>query len=164
MPPIIAIVGRSNSGKTTFLEKLIAEMKRRGWRVGAIKHHGHTTSLDQPGKDAWRLAEAGADRVVAASSVEVALFERMQGELAPAEIVGRFLSDADIVFTEGYKRSDLPKIEVCRSQRSDELLCTPQELLAIVSDLRFAVDVPHFALEDAGGVAALIEERLLGPG
>ncbi|NOZ30020.1 MAG: molybdopterin-guanine dinucleotide biosynthesis protein B [Chloroflexi bacterium] len=163
MPPIIAIVGRSDSGKTTFLEKLIPELKARGWRVGVIKHHGHPSPLDQPGKDTWRHAEAGADRVVAASSVELALFERLTEKPSPREIARRFFTDVDIVLTEGHKRSDLPKIEICRAARSRELLCTPDELLAVVSDLRFPIPVPHFDLSDAKGIADLIEERYLSP-
>jgi molybdopterin-guanine dinucleotide biosynthesis protein B len=174
LPPIVAVVGRSGSGKTTFLEKLIAELsvgspggRARGWRVGVIKHHGHATSLDQPGKDTGRLAQAGADRVVAASPVELVLFERQASELPLAEVVRRFFGDSaagdrvDIVLAEGYKRSDLPKIEVCRAARSSELLCAPEELLAIVTDLRFPVDVPQFSLDDAAGVADLIEARFL---
>ncbi|HEY66503.1 MAG TPA: molybdopterin-guanine dinucleotide biosynthesis protein B [Caldilineae bacterium] len=163
-PPIIAIVGRSGSGKTTFMEKLIPELKARGWRVGVIKHHGHTSPLDQPGKDTWRHAEAGADRVAIASSVELALFERLSRCPAPTEIVARFFTDMDIILAEGYRQSELPKIEICRAARSSELLCEPDELLAIMSDLRFPISVPQFDLEDVAGVADLIEARFLNSG
>ena len=64
MPPIISIVGKSNSGKTTFLEKVVRELKRRGYRVAVVKHSTHDIKIDQPGKDTWRLAQAGSDVVV----------------------------------------------------------------------------------------------------
>ena len=77
------------------------------------------------------------------------------------EIAG-LLPDVDIILTEGYKRGDAPKIEVSRWERGGELLCTPDELAAIVSDQPFDLDVPQFGLDDAAGIVALLEERFLG--
>jgi molybdopterin-guanine dinucleotide biosynthesis protein B len=57
MIPIIAIVGRTNSGKTTLIEQLIPALARRGCRVATIKHHHHGDfEADHPGKDSWRHA------------------------------------------------------------------------------------------------------------
>jgi molybdopterin-guanine dinucleotide biosynthesis protein B len=158
--PIISVVGKSVVGKTTFLEKLIAELKRRGLRVAVVKHDVHGFELDRPGKDSWRLAQAGSDSVVIASPKRLALMKRLDREMALSEIAA-FLTDVDIILTEGYKLGDAPKIEVSRRERGGELLCTPDELVAIVSDRSFDVDVPQFGLDDAGGIVDLLEGRFL---
>jgi molybdopterin-guanine dinucleotide biosynthesis protein B len=158
--PIVSIIGKSGVGKTTLLEKLVAELKRRGYRVATVKHDVHDFDIDQPGKDSWRLAQAGSDSIVIASPKKLALIKRLDRELALSEIVA-FLTDVDIIITEGYKRGDAPKIEVSRRERGGELLCTPDELLAIVSDQPFELDVPQFSLDDTVGIVDLLEGRYL---
>ena len=65
---ILSIVGKSKSGKTTLVEKIIAELKRRNYRVATIKHHSHPGfEIDHPGKDSWRHAQAGSDHAVVAA-------------------------------------------------------------------------------------------------
>ena len=158
--PIVSVVGKSGVGKTTFLEKLIAELKRRGHRVATVKHDVHGFEIDQPGKDSWRLAQAGSDSVVIASPQRLALIKHLDGEMPLGEIIA-LLTDVDIILTEGYKRGDAPKIEVARRGRGGELLCTPDELVAIVSDQPFDLDVPQFGLDDAAGIVDLLKERFL---
>jgi len=158
--PIISVVGKSGIGKTTFLEKLIAELKRRGHRVATVKHDVHGFEVDRPGKDSWRLAQAGSDSVVIASPKKLALIKRLDGELALSEIAA-FLSDVDIILTEGYKRGNAPKIEVSRRERGRELLCTPDELVAIVSDQTFDLQVPQFGLDDTTGIVDFLEGKFL---
>lgn len=162
MAPVISVVGKSNVGKTTFLEKLIAELTRRGRRVGTIKHDTHGFDIDKPGKDSWRHAQAGSVAVAISSAEKVAIIKQVSRELTLDELAVLVDDDLDIVLTEGYKRSDRPKIEVSRQGASTELLCSPEELLAIVTDRRHPLDVPQFDLDDAAGVASLIEERFLG--
>jgi molybdopterin-guanine dinucleotide biosynthesis protein B len=161
--PVVSIVGKSNSGKTTLLEKLISELKRRGYRVATVKHDTHGFEVDQPGKDTWRLAQAGADAVVISSSDKLALIKRVRQEQSLAEIAA-LVGEADIILTEGYKRGPAPKIEVSRRAISTELLCTVGELVAIASDQRFPLPVPQFDLDDAVGLADLLEERFLEGG
>lgn len=160
MIPIISVVGKSGVGKTTFLEKLIAELKGRGLRVAVIKHDVHGFQIDRPGKDSWRLAQAGSDSVVIASPRKLVLIKRLEGEMALGEIA-TLLTDVDIILTEGYKRGDAPKIEVSRRGRGGELLCTPDELVAIVSDQPFDLDVPQFGLDDTAGIVDLLEGTFL---
>ncbi|MEW5899593.1 MAG: molybdopterin-guanine dinucleotide biosynthesis protein B, partial [Bacillota bacterium] len=95
-PPLICIVGHSNTGKTTFLEKLIAEFKRRGYRVGAVKHYHGEFEIDRPGKDSWRFARAGADAVCVSAPDKVALIKKIERELSLDEIIS-LLNDVDIV-------------------------------------------------------------------
>lgn len=161
MVPVISIVGRSGVGKTTFLEKLIAELSGRGYRVAAIKHHVHGDfTLDVPGKDSWRLGHAGSDMVIIASPTKMALIRHLDEEWPLSEIAA-LIPDADIVLTEGYKRSDAPKIEISRRAVSRQLLCSPDELVAVVADHALGLDVPQFDLNDAVGLAELLEAQFL---
>lgn len=152
-PPIVSVVGRSGTGKTSFLEALLPELTGRGLRVGVLKHHAHPTPFDTPGKDTYRLAEAGAAVVIGVGPVEVAVFRRENGAEAVDATIAREAAGLDLVLTEGYRRGPHPKIELHRSSRGDELLCRPDELLALVSDRRWPLSVPQFAWEDTAGVA-----------
>lgn len=157
-PPIVAVVGKSDAGKTTFLEKLLKELKHRKIKVGTVKHDVHGFDIDKPGKDTWRHAQAGADAVVISSPSKVAIIKKVEEELT-LDQVAEAVSDMDIVLTEGYKRSNKPKIEINRTAHSTELLCTPDELIALVSDRQWDIGVPVFDLDDAPGVASLLQEK-----
>lgn len=154
--PVISFVGKSDSGKTTLLEKVIKELKNRGLRLAIIKHDAHQFEIDHPGKDTWRHAQAGADIVAISSPAKVAIIEKRQAELTLDEVVAR-ISDVDIIITEGYKRENKPKIEVFRSAAHRELLCQPHELLAIASDIAWDLGVPCYQLDDVAGIASEIE-------
>ncbi len=158
MPPIVSVVGRSDSGKTTFLEKLIPALKARGLRVAVVKHDSHGFEMDRPGKDTWRLRQAGADAVMISAPHQLALIRSgLDREATLDELAGLISEQVDLVLTEGYKSGDKPKIEVSRAViASGELLCTKDELLAVVADGPRAIDVPQFDLEDAKGVADLL--------
>ena len=163
VPPIVSVVARSKTGKTTFLEALLPELNERGLQVAAVKHHHHTSSFDTPGKDTHRIAEAGADLVLGISPVQVATFSREGGSGDLDAVIARHCSGYDLVLTEGYKRGDFPKIEVYRVERSDELLCDFDEMLALVTDTEWDTDVPQFSLSDAEGVADLLVSWLSSP-
>lgn len=166
-PPVVSIVSKSGSGKTTLLEKLICELKERGYRVGAVKHDAHSFSIDHPGKDSWRLTQAGAETMLITSPAKVAIVKQNPDEQEPtlSEAVSRYCGELDIVLTEGFKRSDMPKIEVHRQQRSERLLCRDEEhdptLIAVASDSQLELDVPVYDLNDTAGLCDLIEERFL---
>ncbi len=103
--PIISIIGKSKSGKTTLLEKLIAEVKRRGYRVATIKHHSHPgLDIDRPGKDSWRHTRAGSDHVIVAPPDKLASYRLLERELTLDEVAAN-VKDVDIILTEGYKRA-----------------------------------------------------------
>jgi molybdopterin-guanine dinucleotide biosynthesis protein B len=162
-PPIVAVVGKSDAGKTTFLEKLIKALKKRNIKVGTVKHDVHGFDIDKPGKDTWRHAQAGADAVIISSPSKVAVIKKLEEEMG-LDMVAELINDMDIVLTEGYKRSDKPKIEINRTAHSRELLCTPEELIALVSDAEWNIGVPLFGLDDAEGVAELLVQKYGLPG
>lgn len=161
MVPIVSIVGKSNSGKTTLLEGLIAELKRRGYRVASIKHSAYGFDLDRPGTDSWRLAHAGSDTVAIVTPQILALIKRVDKELSLEEVLSTIIGDFDIFLTEGFKKWNAPKIEVHRKKLGPELLCSLGELIAIVSDEPLEVTVPRYPPDNIQGLSDLIEQRFL---
>lgn len=163
MVPIVSIVGRTNSGKTTLIEGLISALSTRGYRVATIKHHHHGDfEADQPGKDSWRHARAGAVATALAGARRLAIFQRVESDLPPGEIVPRFVPEPDLVLTEGYKEAAYPKIEVVRLGQGLEPLCRKEDqLIALVTDGRWDRAVPHFGLDEIEAVADLLVERFL---
>jgi len=159
MIPVVSFVGNSGVGKTTFLEKLIRELKVRGYRVAAIKHDAHKFDIDYPGKDSWRLTQAGSDVTVISSRDKLALVERPGSERSLEDLT-RMVSDrVDIVLTEGYRGAGAMKVEVSRKAHSHVLTARLDDLIAIVTDESFEYPVPQFDLEDALGVADFLERR-----
>ncbi len=159
MIPIISIVGKSNAGKTTLIEKLIPELKERGWRVATIKHDAHRFDIDQPGKDSYRHFQAGADWTVIASPEKMATVRRLERELSLAEIATQ-IDGVDLILTEGYKRDARCRIEVSRRAQTTELISRPDELLAVAADYPVDVGVPVLDINDAAGLVDLIEREL----
>lgn len=162
---MVAFVAKSNTGKTTLLEKLIRELKDRGYRVGAIKHDAHQFDIDHPGKDSHRLTAAGADSMVITSSAQLALVKKHAESPSIEYLIATYFSDVDIVLTEGFKMSPIPKIELHRKERSSTLLCRGEHndpmLIAVASDEPLDLDVPILDLNDVRAVADFVEQRFL---
>ena len=160
MPQMISIVGRSQSGKTTLIEKLIPVLKRRGYKIGTIKHSHHIFDFDKTGKDSWRHKDAGAETVIIASPGKIAMVKN--DYLESLDGLQRFFDDLDLIITEGYKKEDKPKIEVVRAARhADVLLENDKHLVAVVSDVELQLNVPVFDLEDVDRLADFIVEKYL---
>lgn len=168
-PPVISIVAKSGTGKTTLLEKLIAELKRRGFRVGVVKHDAHRFEIDHEGKDSWRLTQAGADTMVISSREKLAMVKINPKEDEPhvTEVIAAYFSDVDIVLTEGFKKNEFPKIEVNRKERGRALLCRGERydptLIAVASDDLLDLDVPVYNINDYFGLCDRIEAYCLTP-
>ncbi len=162
MIPIICFVGASNTGKTTFLEKLIPVFKERGYKVGTVKHDVHGFQIDHEGKDTWRHKRAGAQTVGILSPRGMASVRETAEEMDLARFVGKTFWNEDLVLAEGFKGSPYPKIEVFRAALRDHPLCSRKEhLVALVSDDPVETDVPVFSFEGVEKVADFIEERFL---
>lgn len=160
LPPIVSVVGRAKVGKTTFLVKLITELTERDYTVAVIKHTVHAFGFSQPGKDTHKHTEAGAKAVALASARELVLTHPLDTELGIDQIAA-MLGHADLILTEGYKQAHKPKIEISRRELGTEPVSRSTEIIAIVSDHPIDLDVPRFDLDDAQGVANLIETLFL---
>lgn len=161
MIPIICIIGRSDAGKTTLIEKLIPEFCRRGYRVGTIKHDIHGFEIDKEGKDSYRHKKAGAAFVLISSPQKIALIKDVNKELSFDEL-RRYVEGVDIVFAEGFKRSSYPKIEIFKENLHKELLCTEEDnLIAVVSEKKFDLNVPIFSLNEISQLADFIIMKFL---
>jgi molybdopterin-guanine dinucleotide biosynthesis protein B len=159
--PVVSVVGYSGSGKTTLLVKLLRELKQRGYRLAAVKHHHHHgLQFDRPGKDTWRFAQAGADQVIMAGPDKVVYTQTFEEEPTLEQVLS-VIREVDVILVEGFKQADVPKIEVSRGQPECELISPSRGLVAIVADRRFDADVPQFDLEDVVGLADFIEARFL---
>jgi molybdopterin-guanine dinucleotide biosynthesis adapter protein len=164
-PALVSIVGFSGSGKTTLLEKLIAELAARGTRVGTIKHDVHGFEMDKPGKDSWRHKQAGAVTTIISSPYQIGVVMDVDHDHDPNELK-QFFGNVDIVFTEGYKQGDKPKVEIFRAGLRDEPLCKDDDhLIGLVTDTEVDLGVPRFSLDDIKGLADfLIDSFDLAPG
>ena len=151
--PIYSIVAFSGTGKTTLLEKLVAELKSRGLRVAVIKHDAHEFDIDHEGKDSWRFTRAGADITVVVSETKAAIMENRP--LSLDALLGK-IADVDIILTEGYKHGIWPKIAVRRDAAGKPFPVPPEECFALVTDVPEQTGTPCFGLDDVGGLADLI--------
>ena len=160
MRPIISIVGKSHSGKTTLLERLIAELKQRGHKVAIVKHSHHADDLDTAAKDTWRFTRAGSEMSALNSLDHLAVYRRIDHYFDPQEISSVIQWDYDFILTEGFKSSNYPKIEVHRSEQGNDLVSNPEQLLAVVTDEPLDVKVPQFTPNDVTAIAELIEKTM----
>ena len=161
MIPIVCVVGKSGVGKTYVMEKLVAELKGRGYRVATIKHSASGFDMDQEGKDTWRHAQAGSDTVAISSPQKIALIRKVDHDHNLTELYRFIGPDFDIILAEGFKHDKAPKIEVHRKKFGPDLLCTKEELLALATDEKLDMDVPQYNFEDAPGLVDLIVKRFL---
>lgn len=161
----VSFVAKSGTGKTTLLEKVIASLKDRGYRVGAVKHDAHRFDIDHPGKDSYRLTAAGADTMLISSPEKLAMVKKHAEAPSIEEILSTYFIDVDIVLTEGFKKSSMPKIELHRKERSASLLCRGEEfdptLVAVASDEQLELDVPVLDLNNPVQVTDFIEQSFL---
>jgi len=163
-PRAIAIVGNSGAGKTTLLERLIPALKRKGLRVGVVKHDAHRFDIDHPGKDSHRLTAAGADTMVITSAEKLAMVKRHTATPPIEELLARYFSDMDLVLVEGFRGSSLPKIEVHRKAFRRALICRGErndpDLMAVASDEPLDLDVPVLDLNDPEAITEFIASVL----
>lgn len=161
IPNAVSFVAKSGTGKTTLLEKVIAELKGRGYRIGVIKHDAHQFDIDHPGKDSHRLTQAGADTMLISSPAKLAIVKQHAESPPIEELIATYFSDVDLVLCEGFKKSGLPKIEVHRRERSATLICRGEEydqsLLAVASDESLDLDVPVLDINNAAQIADFLE-------
>jgi molybdopterin-guanine dinucleotide biosynthesis protein B len=155
---IYGVIGWKNAGKTSLMERLVAEITGRGIRVSTVKHVHHNVDLDQPGKDSYRHRVAGATEVVLASADRFALMREHRGpEPDLPEILAR-MAPVDLILVEGYKRDAHPKVEVFRREAGHDLIQPGDALVrAVATDADVGtLPVPVLDLNDTAGIADFI--------
>jgi len=163
-PQIVLIVGKSNSGKTTLVEKLIRELKTRRYTIGSVKHTHDKFDFDKEGKDSWRHKKAGAAATLVVTDTRVALVK--DDDRPYIEKMQDYLCGTDLIIAEGFKTQALPKIEIFRkdSPHKAPLCLDDPNLTAFVTDSEIQPEVPVFGLEDIAALTDFVESSFLLPG
>lgn len=160
MSKVINIVGcGSNVGKTFVIQGIIRELKLRGYSVATIKHDVHGFDIDKKGKDTYKHREAGAETVIISSKNRLAMIKELEEEIELNEVI-RLVKDKDIILVEGYKKSNLRKIEVYRNGISENIITPKDKLIAIASDIELDIsDVDVINKEYYKELVNLIEKE-----
>lgn len=159
MIPIFAIVGASKSGKTTLMEKIVGELKKRNYRVAVIKHDVHGFEIDHKGRDTYRIREAGSDITIISSPEKLALVEKREEESNLEEIIANHINNIDIILLEGYKSHPVPKVEI-KKEGQNIITQDDEKLLAIISDEEVTSKLPVIKRDDFLKVVELIEKEI----
>ena len=162
MPPIVSVVGNSKSGKTTLIEKLIQELKSRGYRVATIKHTPQGVNFDEPGKDSWRHIQAGSEATAISSPDKIVMIKPVGQDATLDEIVRLLGEDYDIILAEGFKQGNAPKIEVHRKDAGSPLKDI-KKLIGIVTDEPLETKARQFSLDGIKDIADLLEKGFIQP-
>lgn len=154
--PYVSFSAKSGTGKTTYLEKLVACLKEKGLRIALIKHDAHGFELDQPGKDSYRLRKAGVDTIILCGPDQTARLENhTAGEPSLHQLISS-VKNADLILIEGYKFGSQPKIQLLRKGYSETPVGNPENTIAYVADFPYdpvPSDLPVFALNDPQDLA-----------
>ncbi|MBT4091135.1 MAG: molybdopterin-guanine dinucleotide biosynthesis protein B [Deltaproteobacteria bacterium] len=146
----VSFVGRSNSGKTTLITRLIPVLRDRNIKIGTIKHTHHAAEFDKAGKDSWRHRQAGSEQVVLHSQNQLVLYTDQPSKQSLAETVERWFGEFDLVISEGFKNEAGLKIEVYRESTGKQPLYVDPEfdIQAIVSDTDPDISITVFDFEE----------------
>jgi molybdopterin-guanine dinucleotide biosynthesis protein B len=158
----IGIIGYSNSGKTTLIERLIPLFRARGLSVSAIKNAHHGFDMDRPGKDSYRYREAGAGQVVIATALRWAMLsETPRAPATLAQLMAQ-LAPCDLVIIEGFKsEGQVPRIEVRRGAQTERPIYPHDDnVIAVASDQAIDASLPVLDLNAPAKIASFISERL----
>ncbi|HYF60383.1 MAG TPA: molybdopterin-guanine dinucleotide biosynthesis protein B [Burkholderiaceae bacterium] len=159
---VFGFAGWSGTGKTTLIEQLIPRFVLGGLRVSLIKHAHHAFDIDKPGKDSYRHREAGASEVMITSAHRWVLMHELRGEAEPdLDVQLARMSPCDLVLVEGYKRADIPKLEVHRPSTGKPLL-HPHDpaIVAVACDAPVDTALPVLDLNDYDAIVAFIAGRV----
>lgn len=162
MPPIISVIGKSKSGKTTLIEKLVRELKLRGYRVATIKHTTQGVDFDEVGKDSWRHIQAGSEATAISSPDKIVMIKPVDQDANLDEVAYLLGEDYDIILTEGFKRGNAPKIEVHRKDAGPPLEGI-KKLIGIVTDEPLGTKARQFSTDSIKDIVDLLEKGFIKP-
>jgi molybdopterin-guanine dinucleotide biosynthesis protein B len=162
IPPAVSFIGKSGTGKTTLLLRLIPLLKQKGLRVGSVKRSHHEIQIDREGKDSWLHRQAGADPVIIAGSQQWALIKSTEEDLRLADLLKRIGRDADLVVVEGFKNEEIPTMVVVRRELGwDPELLKKENCIGVVSDYALDTDLPRFSFGDDIKIVDFIVSRIV---
>lgn len=158
----IAFVGRSGSGKTRLLTRVIPKLIELNLRVGTLKHTHHVQNFDQPGKDSWAHRQAGAEQTVVVSETEAGVFLSIPPEFSLDQIKQKWFDDYDLMIIEGFKQMPCLKVEVCRVENSKTPLYKDPSYSvdALVTDAPPPFPVPQFSFDEIEGLVKWMCNKL----
>lgn len=160
MSNVISIVGKSNSGKTTLIEKIINELSTRGYKIATIKHTFHKLNIDSPGKDTWRHINAGSKATALIASDAYAIIKPSTDSNSINEIIKIFEGKFDLIIVEGFKQSNLAKI-IVKSSDDVSLISDLKNVIAIATNEPLNTAIKQFMLNDIVGISNLIENSIM---
>jgi len=151
-PIILSIIGKSDSGKTTLILKLLPELKNKGYKVAVAKHCPCGFDLDIEGKDSYRFSQAGAEGTFLSSSDKVALIRPKEGPMTLKERLQDWFIDFDFVLMEGYNdEPGVQKIQIIRKGIGGDIISS-DEVVGYVSDMALDVNKPLYRPDDISGI------------
>lgn len=154
--PILSFAAKSGTGKTTYLEKLLPLLKEKHLRIAVLKHDAHGFQMDKPGKDSYRLTQAGADHMILTSSEQTAAILTHKGENPELGYLLSKIQNVDLILTEGYKLADLPKFQILRKGYNEVPNCSSENLLGVICDFPYETELPVFDLNDPSDIVDFI--------
>lgn len=154
--PMLSFAAKSGTGKTTYLEKLLPLLKKENIRIAVIKHDAHGFQMDKPGKDSYRLTQAGADHMILTSTDQTASIITHTNENPELEFLLSKVQDVDLIITEGYKLANMPKLELLRKGYNEVLRSNQENLLGIICDFPYETDLPVFPLNEPEALVPFI--------
>lgn len=162
MPPVVSIMGKSEPARTDVIERLIHELKSRGYRVATLKHTPQRSSFERVAKDSWRYIEAGSEATVVTSTHSLVLVKPTSQDTPLEEIVRLLGEDYDIIFAEGFKRADTPRIETHRKGAGTPIK-NIKRIVATVTDEPLETRARQFSFDDYKRLADLLERGFIKP-
>ncbi|HGH0585767.1 TPA: molybdopterin-guanine dinucleotide biosynthesis protein B, partial [Clostridioides difficile] len=153
---ILSVVSYSGVGKTTLIEGIIKELNKKGYRVGVIKHTCHDFDMDEEGKDTYKHRKSGARKVCIISDKRVAYIEELK-EKNPLYKMIQLYEDMDLIIIEGYKNYRFKRLEVTRKGKYEDILSNKSDLIGIVSDIEYKLNIEQFNLNDYKNISKYIE-------
>ena len=159
---VYGVTGWKNAGKTGLMERLVAEITKRGYSVSTLKHAHHGVDVDQKGTDSYRHREAGANEVLLASGQRVAIMQELRGTPEPSlnSLLER-LRPVDLILIEGFKREAHPKIEAFRAEAGTPLIAEENETIrAVASDTPLELSIPVLDLNDTAAIADFVLQEV----
>ncbi len=161
-PFILGIVGKSDTGKTTLILKLVPEFVKRGYRVGVVKNCPHGFEIDRKGKDSWKFSQAGSQGVLLTSPERFAFLREEKEDIKKIpQIISLLFHGFDIVLVEGYSNLQwIEKIELLRRGISEIKDPSLKKVVAFVSDINIKEDKPVFRPEEIDKICDWVEKKM----